>query len=63
VILLSRTTLIVSDLTLAVVIILMSYTNGGFDKNPLFLIALVIVALAACIIRHVNYYKHTKRIY
>jgi uncharacterized membrane protein len=63
VILLSRTTLIVSDLTLAVVVILMNYTNGGFAKNPIFLIVLVIIALASCIIRHINYYKHTKRIY
>ena len=37
--------------------------NDGFGKNPLFLNFLVVVAFASCIIRHINYYKHTKKIY
>lgn len=62
-ILLSRTTLIVSDLTLAIVATLMNFTDGGFENNPLILKLLVVVAFASCLIRHINYYKLTKKIY
>lgn len=62
-ILLTRTVLIVSDFTLAVVITTMNFQDGGMQKNPLFLNFLVVLALAVCIVRHINYYKITKKIY
>ena len=62
-ILVSRTILIITDVTLAIVITLMNYTNGGITKNPVILNLLLIVAIASAIIRHINYYKLTKRIY
>ena len=62
-ILFTRTILIVSDFTLAVVITVMNFQDGGMQKNPLFVNFLVVAALATCIIRHINYYKITKKIY
>jgi hypothetical protein len=41
----------------------MHFTNGGLDKNPLILNALVVVALASVIIRHINYYKQHNKLY
>lgn len=58
-----NTTLIITDALFVVTVIVIGYSNGGFDKNPLFLNALVVIAFASCIIRHINYYKQTKRIY
>ena len=59
----NRATLIVADGLLAVTVFVMAYGNGGLGKNPLFLNLLVVVAFASCIIRHINYYKLTKKIY
>ena len=56
-------TLIITDILFVITVIVMAYNNDGFDKNPLFLNALMVVAFASCIIRHINYYKQTKRIY
>ncbi len=57
------TVLIITDALFVVTVILIHYGNGGFDKNPVFLNFLFVVAFATCVIRHINYYKHTKRIY
>jgi len=57
------TILIVTDTLLIATVIVINYSNGGFDKNPLFLNFLVVVAFASCIIRHINHYRHTKRFY
>jgi hypothetical protein len=59
----TRATLILTDSLFAGCILIMTYGNEGFDKNPVFLNLLVIVAFASCIIRHINYYKLTKKIY
>jgi hypothetical protein len=56
-------TLIITDALFAITVIVIAYGNGGFSKNPLFLNLLVGVAFASCIIRHINYYKLTKKIY
>lgn len=56
-------TLIITDVLFAATVAMIAFSNGGFDKNPLFLNALVVIALASIIIRHINYYKQTKRIY
>jgi len=57
------TILIVTDTLLVATVIVINYTSGGFNQNPVFLNFLVVVAFASCIIRHINYYKHTKRFY
>jgi len=57
------TILIITDTLFVATIIVINYANDGFGKNPLFLNFLVVVAFASCIIRHINYYKHTKKIY
>lgn len=55
--------LIISDSLFAITVTTISYSNDGFNKNPVFLNLLVVVAFASCIIRHINYYKLTKKIY
>jgi len=57
-----RATLILADSLFILTIGTMQY-NGGLNKNPVVLNLLAVVALAACIIRHINYYKLTRRIY
>ncbi len=58
-----REILIIADSLFVLTVIAIHFVNGGFDKNPLLLNALVVIAFAVCIIRHINYYKLTKRIY
>jgi len=57
-----RATLILADSLFVVTCLVMQY-NGGFKNNPVALNFLVVVAFAACIIRHINYYKVTRRIF
>lgn len=59
----TKTILIVTDTLFVITIAVIHYTNEDFDKVPLFLKFLIVVAFASCIIRHINYYKHTKRFY
>ncbi|TWI99915.1 hypothetical protein JN11_02331 [Mucilaginibacter frigoritolerans] len=59
----NRTSLIITDALFVITIIVIHYGNGDFNKNPLILNLLIVVALASCIIRHINYYKLTKKIY
>jgi hypothetical protein len=59
----TRTILILTDLLFAATIIVIRYTNEDFNDIPLFLKFLIVVAFASCIIRHINYYKHNKKIY
>jgi hypothetical protein len=59
----TRSILIIADSLFVLVIISMNYSDGGFNRSPLFLKFLVVIAFAICIIRHINYYKHTKKIY
>ena len=58
-----REILILADSLLVLTIIAIHFVNGGFDKNPLFLNALVVIAFVTCVIRHINHYKHTGRFY
>ena len=55
--------LIVTDIALVAVATMINVGNGGFDKTPLFLNFLFVIALAITIIRHINHYKLTKRLY
>ena len=59
----TRSTLIISDLVLAATVGVMNFSIGGFSETPVFLKLLVIITFAVCIVRHINYYKLTKRIY
>jgi len=59
----TRGSLILTDSLFVITVTVMNYTNGGLNNNPIFLNALVVIALASCIIRHINYYKQTKRLY
>jgi hypothetical protein len=59
----NRKSLIITDSLFAATVTTIAYSNDGFNKNPLFLNFLVVVAFASCIIRHINYYKLTKKIY
>jgi len=60
----TRSTLIISDTVLVGTLIAINYSNdGGFLKAPVILKFLVIVAFATCIVRHINYYKVHRRIY
>jgi hypothetical protein len=58
----NRKTLILADVVFVVVMILI-YNNGDLAKYPVILAPFVLVAFATCIIRHINYYNMTKRIY
>jgi hypothetical protein len=58
-----RSTLIVADSLFVATVVVMNYVNGSFVDNPLFLKLLVVMAFLTCVVRHINYYKITKRIY
>ncbi len=58
----SRTSLILTD-TVFVVVLVTSYKNGDLKSYPIILVPFIVAAFATCIIRHVNYYHITKRIY
>jgi len=58
-----RSTLILADSLFVATLIVMHYENGDFVDNPLFLKLLVVAAFLTCVMRHINYYKITKRIY
>jgi hypothetical protein len=58
----SRTTLVLTDL-LFVVVLIMIYNSNGLRTYPLLLAPLIIVAFATCVIRHINYYNMTKKIF
>ncbi|MFI5161880.1 MAG: hypothetical protein ACHQHN_11420 [Sphingobacteriales bacterium] len=58
----SRNTLIFTD-AIFVIVLLLSYQNGDLKKYPVVLVPFMLAALVTCVIRHVNHYHITKRIY
>jgi hypothetical protein len=59
-----RKKLIITDLLLIIGIVLLTYASDGFKNKAIMPLALLIIsALASCVLRHVNYYKLTKKIY
>lgn len=58
----SRRNLVLAD-TLFVLAFTMVYSSDGLVDYPIILAPLLILAFATCIIRHINYYKLTKKIY
>jgi hypothetical protein len=57
-----RKTLILTDLVFVIVLI-MIYNTGGLKTYPVILAPFIIIAFATCVIRHVNYYNMTRKIY
>jgi len=55
--------LLITDLIFVATVTVIGYSNDDFDKIPVLLKILVGSAFASCIIRHINFYRHTKRIY
>lgn len=58
----NRTALILAD-ALFVIVLVTIYNTGDLKKYPVILTPLIIVAFAACIIRHIHHYNLTKKIY
>jgi len=58
----NRRTLILAD-SVFVIVLIMIYNNGDLKKYPVILAPFIIVAFATCVIRHINYYNMTKKIY
>lgn len=58
----SRTNMILID-AVFVLIVIMIYATDGLKTYPVILLPLIAVAFATCIIRHINYYKITRRIF
>lgn len=58
----SRTNLILID-ALFVLVVISVYATDGLKTYPVILMPMIAVALATCIIRHINYYKITRRIF
>jgi hypothetical protein len=57
----SNTNLIVGDGLFLLTVTIISATDG-FKKN-IIVTMLLVIAFATCLIRHINHYKHTGRIY
>lgn len=55
-------TLILSDV-LFVGALTSVYATDGFKEFPIIFFPLLSIALVTCVLRHINHYKHTKRIY
>lgn len=58
----SKRNLILADV-LFVVALVMIYSTKGLTDYPIVFAPLLIIAFTTCVIRHVNYYKMTKKIY
>jgi hypothetical protein len=58
----NRTTLVLADIVFVIVLI-MVYNTDGLKTYPIILTPFILAAFAACVIRHVNYYNMTKKIY
>jgi len=59
----NRTKLIITDFLWATALIILVYLTDTFKGHVVLLMLFVVFAFTSCIIRHINYYKHTKRIY
>ena len=58
----SKRNLLLAD-ALFVVALVMVYSTDGLKDYPIVLSPLLIIAFGTCVIRHINHYKLTKRIY
>jgi cytochrome c oxidase subunit IV len=58
----SRTDVILADL-MFVLVSGMIYETDGLKNYPIILSPLMIIAFITCIVRHINYYNVTNKIY
>jgi hypothetical protein len=58
----SSASLILAD-SLFVFAFIMILATGGLNENAIILVPLLIVAFASCVVRHINYYNETGRMY
>ena len=58
----SKRNLMLAD-ALFVLAFAMVINTKGLTEYPIILSPLLIIAFATCVIRHINYYKLTKKIY
>jgi hypothetical protein len=58
----SKTNLLLADVLLVIALVLI-YATDGLKQYPIILAPLLIIAFASCVIRHINYYKLTKKFY
>ena len=54
--------LILAD-ALFVIVVTIIYYSDSLKNNSIILAPLIIMAFATCVLRHINYYKHTRKIY
>jgi len=54
--------LILADVLFIAVLILI-LADHSLDKNAIILMPLIVISFATCIIRHINHYNDTGRIY
>jgi hypothetical protein len=57
-----NTNLVLADALFVFVLVMINVTDG-FKKNMIILAPLIIIAFITCMVRHINYYKQTRRIY
>ncbi|MEO8886646.1 MAG: hypothetical protein ABI367_11325 [Mucilaginibacter sp.] len=54
--------LILAD-TLFIAVLILILANHSIERNAIILVPLIVIAFATCIIRHINHYDETGRIY
>jgi len=59
----NRRKLVLTDILWAIVLILMVFVTDVFRRQILLMILLVLFVFAGYILRHMNYYRLTKKIY
>jgi hypothetical protein len=57
-----NTDLIIGDLLFAIASFMIRITDG-LSKSPIILGPLLVISFVTCIVRHINYYKLTRKIY
>jgi hypothetical protein len=57
-----NTNLVIADSLFVACLVLINATDG-LKKNAIILVPLIAVAFVTCVVRHINYYKLTNRIY
>jgi len=57
-----KSNLILADALFVIVLAIIYYTDS-LKNNSIILAPLIIMAFATCVLRHINYYKHTRKIY
>jgi len=59
----NRTRLVIIDLLWAISLITMVFGTTVFNRQIFLMVLFVVFVSAGCILRHINYYNVTKKIY